>query len=297
MKITNKMNLPEALVKAVSVRPHNDPGRLSATTLLNGVKQILLTERYWNKLEDDVADRFWAIIGTAVHSVLEDEGKDEFAEEFLSYELDGVIVTGRIDNYNMRTAVISDYKSVSVWKVKFKDFEDWRRQGLIYAWLLHKNGFEVKTCRFIALIKDHSKRDAKHDSAYPQMPMYVHEFNVTQEGLEEIETFIKENIAEYKRCREIADDDIPPCSPEQRWEKPTKYAVMKGTNKRAYRVMDTPEEAEKMVADMGTGYSVEIHPGESVRCMDYCSCCGFCNFYRDKIASNVSGSNDQDVSW
>jgi hypothetical protein len=110
--------------------------------------------------------------------------------------------------------------------------------------------------------------------------MYVHEFNVTPEGLEEIETFIKENIAEYKRCREIADDDIPPCSPEQRWEKPTKYAVMKGANKRACRVMDTPEEAEKMVADMGAGYSVEVRPGESVRCMDYCSVAEYCSFYK-----------------
>jgi hypothetical protein len=33
------MNLPDALAKAVTTRRHNNPGRLSATTLLNGVKQ------------------------------------------------------------------------------------------------------------------------------------------------------------------------------------------------------------------------------------------------------------------
>jgi hypothetical protein len=60
---------------------------------------------------------------------------------------------------------------------------------------------------------------------------------------------------------------------------------MKGTNKRAYRVMDTQEEAEKLAADMGAGYSVEKRPGESVRCMDYCSCCEFCNFYRENVAA------------
>jgi len=297
MKITNRMNLPEAMVKAVSVRRHNNPGRLSATTLLNGTKQILLTDRHWDDLEDDVADRFWAIIGTAVHSVLEDEGKDDFTEEFVSHDTDGITVTGRIDNYNMRTGVISDYKSVSVWKIKFQNFDDWRKQGMIYAWLLKKNGFEVKTCRFIALIKDHSKRDAKRDLSYPQKPMYVYEFAVTEEGLAEIEAFIKERVALYNQCRDKVDDDIPPCSADERWEKPTKYAVKKEGRKTAVRVFDTLEEAEKMAADLGKGHSVEIRAGESTRCLEYCSCCEFCNFYRDNVAANIAGIDGQDINW
>ncbi|MDR0476166.1 MAG: PD-(D/E)XK nuclease family protein, partial [Treponema sp.] len=232
MRITNKMNLPEALVKAVTVRKHNDPGRLSATTLLNGTKQIILTDHHWDDLEEDVADLYYAISGSAVHSVLEkDEGADEFTEEFISYELDGITVTGRIDNYNMRTGVIADWKNVKVFKIKIQNFEDWRKQGLIYAWLLRKNGFEVKTCRFIAFIKDHSKWEAKRDSSYPKAPVYVKDFAVTEEGLEEIEAFMKGKIAEYKQHREMADDDIPPCTPEERWDRPTKYAVMKGNNK------------------------------------------------------------------
>jgi len=285
LKITNRMNLPEAMVKAVSTRRHNNPGRLSATTLLNGTKQILLTDRHWDILEDDVADRFWAIIGTAIHNVLEHEGENEFAEEFMSHDVDGITVTGRIDNYNMRDEIISDYKSVSVWKIKFQDFEDWERQGMIYAWLLIKNGFKVKTCRFVSLIKDHSKRDAKRDSSYPQKPMHVYEFAVTQERLEKIEAFVKAKIAEYKQHREMADDEIPPCTAKERWEKPTKYAVKKEGRKTAVRVMDTMAEAEKLSGDLGKGHYVETRPGESIRCQDYCSCCEFCNFYRDNVAA------------
>ena len=285
MKITNKMGLPEALYKAVSVRRHNDPGRLSATTLLNGVKQILLTDRHWEELEEDVLDRFWAIFGTAGHKMLEHEGIHEFTEEYMSHEIDGITVTGRIDNYNMAEGLISDYKFISKWKIKFRDFEDWEKQGLIYAWLLIKNGFVVKTCRFIAIIKDHSKREAKRDSSYPAFPLYVHEFNVTEKRLAEIEAFIRQKIADYKQQRDMADDDIPPCTPKERWDKPTKYAVMKGTNKRAYRVMDTMEEADKLAADMGAVYSVVTRPGESIRCQDYCSCCEFCDYYRDNVAT------------
>jgi len=288
MKITNNMGLPEALVKAINVRQHNNPGRLSATTLLKGIKQIHLTDRHWDELEEDVEDSVNAIIGTAVHKVLEHEGENEFAEEFVSQELDGITVTGRIDNYDMHKGIVSDYKSVKAWKIIFNDFEDWRKQGLIYAWLLIKNGFEVKTCRFIALIKDHSKREARRDSSYPQNPVFVYEFAVTPEALEEIEAFIKEKIADYKRYRDVADDDIPPCTPKERWDKPTKYAVKKGANKRAFRVLDTKEEAEKMAADKGSDYFVEVRPGESTRCAEYCSCCDFCNFYRDNVANAVA---------
>jgi hypothetical protein len=279
------MGLPEAVVNPVSVRRHNNPGRLSATTLLNGIKQIHLTNRHWDELEEDVADHFYAIFGSAAHKVLEGEGVDEFAEEFISHELDGIIVTGRIDNYNMRLGVISDYKTVTVWKIVNQDFEDWRKQGLIYAWLLLKNGFKVKTCRFVALLKDHSKSKAKRSSSYPQTPVFVYEFDVTAEMLEEIEAYMKEKIAEYKQCQEMKDDDIPPCSAKERWEKPTKYAIRKEGRKTAVRVLDNPDEADKMVANLGREHFVETRPGESVRCADYCSCCEYCNFYRNNVAT------------
>lgn len=287
MVITNKMNLPEALVKAVTTRRHNDPGRLSATTLLNGTKQIILTDRHWDDLEDDVADRFWAIMGTAIHQVMEHEGVNEFTEEFMSYDVDGITVTGRIDNYNMAEGIIADYKSVSIWKIKFKDFFDWYRQGMVYAWLLHKNGFKVSKCQFIALIKDHSKRDAKRDPEYPQKPMYVYEFDITPEELEKVEAFIKTKINNYKALREMADDDIPPCTAEERWEKPAKYAVKKDGRQKAVRVMDTMDEAEKLAADLGKGHYVETRPGESIRCQDYCLCCEYCNFYHAHVETAV----------
>jgi hypothetical protein len=288
------MNLPDGFVKAISLRQHNLPGRLSATTLLNGVKHIQLTKRHWDELVEDAADHAYAVFGSAVHKILEEEGADEFSEESMSFEVDGVVVTGRIDNYNMKEGVISDFKTCSVWKVKFQSFDDWRRQGLIYAWLLIKNGFEVKTCRFIAMIKDHSKRDAKRDSSYPLCPTYVYEFPVTKTGLDEIETFIRGKIAVYTQHQETPDDDIPPCSPEERWDKPTKYAVKKEGRKTAVRVFDSRDEAEKMTADLGKGHYLEARLGESTRCMDYCSCAAFCSYYRDNV---VAVEAQGEVNW
>ena len=56
MKITNKMGLPEALVRAVQREQHNKPGHISVTTLQKGVKEIILTQRHWDEFEMDVAD-------------------------------------------------------------------------------------------------------------------------------------------------------------------------------------------------------------------------------------------------
>ena len=135
MQITNVLNLPHAIVEACTTERHNKKGSLSATTLLHGTKEILLTERHWEEITDDVSNRIWAVFGTAVHSILERETENTFVEVPVSCEINGITVTGRIDNFDMKTGTIEDYKTASIWKVQFKDFDDWKKQGMIYACL------------------------------------------------------------------------------------------------------------------------------------------------------------------
>jgi hypothetical protein len=286
------MRLPEGLVRAVSTERHNAEGCLSATTLLQGVKQILLTERHWDELEDDAADRLWATWGTAVHALLEHEDENDFTEETVSREVEGVRVTGKIDNYNMASGVIIDYKTTSTWKVIYQNFEDWRLQGLIYAWLLVRNGFTVKKCRFIALLKDHSKTDAARKSGYPKNPVYVYEFDVTEKDLEEIEFFIDKKISLYLYEKELDDDLITPCTPEERWDAPSKHAVMKEGRKSAVRVFDTPLEAAALAKSLGANHYTEFRPGLHRRCLGYCVCAPFCNFYREQV-DGYSGDSEE----
>jgi len=280
MIITNKLNLPFGLVKAVSVEKHNAENCISATTLLQGIKQILLTERHWDELEDDVSDRIWAIWGQAVHSLLEHEGENDFTELEMSYKVGNVTVTGRIDNYDMKHGVICDYKTASIWKVKYRDFTEWEAQGMIYAWLLNKNGFNVKKCRFIALLKDHSKTEMMRDRQYPPKPVHVYEFHVTLAGLMKIDSFIKKRLGEYEKYAGVHDDIIPSCTPEERWDKSTTYAVMKHGRKTAIKLFDNAEEANAKAEELGKECFVETRKGESTKCRHYCLCRQFCNYYR-----------------
>ncbi|HOR57914.1 MAG TPA: DUF2188 domain-containing protein [bacterium] len=286
MVIKNSLGLPEALVKAVTLSPHNKAGQYSATTLLKGTREILLTKRHWESLEMDVADNIWALFGTAVHAVLEEQETSEFKEEYLQAVVSSSVVTGRADSYCLDTKVITDYKTASTWKIKFADFDDWRRQGLIYAWLFAKGGLEVKKVRFIALLKDHSKTQAKIDATYPQSPVYVYEFDITPEAIAEIEAFILQKVEQLEACDNVADDDLPECTQAERWATDDTYAVKKEGRKSAVRVYETEAEANDKLAELGKGHYIEERKGTSKKCADYCLASAFCSQWKKEAEAN-----------
>jgi hypothetical protein len=283
MTITNKMNLPEAMVRACETKAHNSSGYLSATTLLKGVKETILTHRHWNEFTDDVSDRIWAIFGTAVHSMLEHDSPDTFTEENVSVEIPntGYTVTGRIDCYDMKAGSIEDYKTASCWKVIYKDFDDWYKQGMIYAYLMKANGFDVTRCRFIAMLKDWSKSKARHDASYPQSPVYVYEFKTTEKDFADIEVFIVQKVNAIKLCDDFSDDEITECTKEERWAKGDVYAVMKEGRKSALKLFNNKQDAYAFLGIQEKGKcKVEKREAVSTKCMEYCSACEFCNFYK-----------------
>lgn len=286
MKTTNNAGLPQAFVNFVSDVRHNRPGTLSATTLLKGDKEIVLYDRHFDELEQDAADLVWASFGTAFHAIMEKQDTEAFKEEAFEVEVEGWKVTGRVDFYDMKNETLGDYKTASVWKVIYKDFEDWKKQGLTYAWLMKQHGLEVKRCEFTAFLKDHSKTEAKRKPDYPQVPVFKYAFDVTESNLEETEARIRAKIKSVTEAYKLGDDDIEPCTAEERWETATKYAVMKEGRKTAVKLFDDRETADLYLSQTGgttAGLYVQERKGESKKCADYCPCAEFCNFYRDCV--------------
>lgn len=283
MIITNKYNLPEAFVKAIQNARHNEEGCLSATTLLKGTKEIILENRHFDEIVIDASDEVWSVFGTATHSVLEHQEDDAFKEEKFSVDVLDYKVTGKVDRYDMAHETLEDWKTTSVWKVIYHDFEDWKRQGLIYTWLLRQSGLNVRHIRFIAFLKDHSKSEAKKKADYPQAPVYIYEFDPTPEELTSIKAYIKEKVFEVSANAEKPDDEIAECSPEQRWSTPTKWAVMKEGRKTAVKVCDTEEEALNFIEELEKDkdkHFIEERKGQDKKCSDYCACCEFCSYYK-----------------
>lgn len=282
MKITNKQNLPQAFVNAVSHERHNQKGCYSATTLLHGFCETILTERHYDELEVDAADSIWTIFGTAVHSVFEVQKDDTFKEEFFKVPVSNSFVTGRLDCYDMEKEQVIDWKTASAWKVVYRDFDDWKKQGLIYAWLLKKNNLTVRSCRFVALLKDFSRSKASQNpSTYPQSPVYVYEFAVTDKDLAEIEKWIQSRVESLEALENVPSSQLPQCSNEERWADPPTFAVKKEGRKTALKVCSSREEAEKYLTEKG-GDFIEERKGESKKCVDYCICRNFCPYYSNR---------------
>jgi hypothetical protein len=118
---------------------------------------------------------------------------------------------------------------------------------------------------------------------YPKEPVYIYEFPVNPQGLFKTGLFLRSKIEEYQRCRGLLDKEIPPCSPEERWERPPKYAVMKSGQKKAVRLFDKREDACLLTEVKGGNHYVEHRQGESIKCRSYCLCNRFCNFYQELL--------------
>jgi hypothetical protein len=279
MRVSNCLGLPQAFINALNLERHNEKGCYSATTLLKGTCEQVLTDRHFDEIEIDVADCVWQIWGTAVHLIFERAGIEGFTEEKFEVSVSNSKVTGRVDLYDLENETIYDWKTASTWKVQFNDFSDWDKQGLIYAWLMKQNGLKVKEIKFVALLKDHSKSKARKDFEYPQKPVVVHTVKVTEEALKEIEAFINLKVRQFETAETLVDEKLTPCTKDERWATDDKWAVMKTGRKTALKVCNSEEEANEMFEKLG-GTNIEFRPGESKKCVDYCNCKNYCPFYK-----------------
>ena len=288
MNITNNFNLPQQIVSAVSRDHVFKPKRYSVTSLLKGVRQSILERRHGDQITRDASDMIWALFGSAVHKILEEseELPEELKEEYVIADVaihnGGVYqLSGYFDSYNDVTKTVTDWKTCSVWRVVYDDWDEYRKQLLMYCWILRTMGFDAQNGQIVAILKDHSKTKAKVDSSYPQHPVFVKKFEFTQDDFEEIEQFINSRFNDIATAEGLPDESLPLCSPAERWQTDTKYAVMKKGRKRAIKLYDSAGPANMHAAEIG-GY-VEIRPGESKRCKEYCDVCEFCNYYNSEV--------------
>ena len=283
MKLTNNLHLPQPFVDAVTREYTYTDKRYSVTQVLKGTKEILLTRRHDSEIEQDVADMIWLIFGTAIHKVLEDskEAMDELKETKIQIDMpEGYVLSGIQDLYTESEKKITDYKSGTVWKVIYGDWEDYRKQLLIYAYMFRKIGFEVTNAENVMLLKDWSATKAKTDMSYPQHPVHIQHYDFTDEDFAFIEEYLLAKFADIRRYEPVSDDDIPECTPEERWAKPTKYAVMKKGRKTAVKLHDDLLSANAQIKELGSDHYVEVRPGSDSKCCEYCSCCQFCHYWK-----------------
>ena len=284
MKITNELNLPAPFVSMAQSDYQFEPNEYRVTSLLKGAREAILERRHGDEIERDVSDMIWLLFGTAVHSILErhEEGADEFKEQRLKVPVGDYILSGQFDLYNGTTGTVTDYKTCSVWKVIKGEYADWRQQTLIYCWMLRRIGFDANQAEIVAIMKDHSKTDAKRKPDYPKLPVRKIHFTFADEDFLQCTAWLDAQFDAISRYETLPDDDLPVCSMEERYNTGDKYAVMKKGRKTALRVLDSQEEADAWMQDNG-GDTIEFRPGQDKKCSDYCAVSAYCSYYREHV--------------
>jgi len=286
MKLTNKFNLPQTFINVIH-RPTYNKGdsHVSVTELLNSPQIVSLRHKHWEELEQDASEMVWQLFGSAVHKVLE-HGKDShhIIEERLYTKLDGWTISGQMDLQEVYEdgIVISDYKVTGAWSV-MNEKQDWHNQLNVYAWLIERTkNVKVKSAQIIAIVRDWTAREAQTKEGYPQSPVAVVEIPLWPS--EAREAYVKARISKHNEAYFSLqlDDEMPECSSEEMWERPTRYALIKTGKVRAKSVHSTLEEANQALASLkdSKGYTVEVREGERVRCVSYCQVASFCNQYK-----------------
>lgn len=286
MKVTNNWNVPAPLVTLAS-REYYSKGasQYSVTELLSPARVKRLREQYKDELEQDVTDMMWQMLGSALHVVMERGITPGWiSEERLFTDIDGVVLSGQIDLQEETPdgVVLYDYKFTSAWAVMQEKVE-WEEQLNLYGWLVQTvRRRKVAGLRICALIRDWSRHEVGKEG-YPQKQIHVLELPLWD--YETATKFVRERLNLHRDSKVSADlgEKLPECSPQDRWQSETTYAVKREGRKTAIRVLKDLSEATQL-AEKEKGY-VETRPGEPKRCTgNYCGVAQFCDQYRASSA-------------
>jgi hypothetical protein len=284
MKITNKYNLPDAIVKSLESDYQYIDKRYSVTSLLSPIRETLLKRRYNDEVEADAVDMIWALWGTGIHKILEQEtGLGQFSEVKLEHSFEsGYTLSGYADFIDLNKRIVIDYKSTSVYQYNNTDSHDkWKKQLQMYAYLYYKMHREwIDKGQIWLFMRDWTKSKLMNQYNYPEHPVANVEFDLGTP--EEVEDFILTNLNRLILFEHLKDDDLPLCTPEERWNNGDTWAVMEKGKKRARKLFDNPMDANMManrLANEGVDVEIEERKGIDKKCIDYCSVNSYCDYF------------------
>ena len=281
MKFTNKHNLPPTLVRLLTKERYEGAGDISVTTLIGPPQINVLRKKHEEDREVDVSNLIYSVMGTAIHSLLEEcEDENDLAEERLvipiKTPLGTMDLSGKPDLLDSK-GNLRDYKVTSGWTVRHGDVKDeWEAQLNIYKWMLEQKGHKVKRLVIEAIIRDWSPSNALRIDGFPKcahQSCYIRSW-----PKEKVENYIMNRMMSHLQALE----GVPiGCTDEERWAKPSKHAVMKPGRRSAIKLFEEYQvvEAHSMAMDLGKGHYVEFRPGENIRCDKYCDVANFCPQY------------------
>lgn len=274
MTLTNKLGLPEPLVNAVRQDPYSSNGSdTTVTTLLKPTRAVALEKLHKDEITEDASERLWALAGQIGHAILERGSKHELTERRLFTSIRGWKVSGQADL--IPPDVLIDYKFTTVWSCKDGLKPEWTQQLNMLNLLCVRNDIRIHKAQIVAIYRDWSKLEARRSPDYPQTQVQLFDVPLWPFGV--IEAWMDGRVQEHQAAQSALEKNLPECTSAERWEKPTKYALMKRGRERAVKLYDDLGAAEAHRQDVSAEHYIETRPGSQTRCESYCAAMPWCS--------------------
>ncbi len=262
-------SLPAPFARALAADEYTKGASDYTVTQLISPPQRTWLATQCDPVKDEYAS-FMALLGTAIHSILEKYHRPEQGElaEIRNYAKinalgSEVTISGQMDYW--ADNCLFDFKATGGVQEKAKD--EHYKQVQMNAWLAMQNGI---VCEYVGVVyfqRDWKYMQSKLDPSYPNTPIkiFVHPYDAK---------YAEELINSTVMAHHSASLGEPrSCSKDEQWAKGDTFAVKKPDSKRARRVYDTIEEAEN---DQKAGEIIERRPGEKTFCLSFCGFSHIC---------------------
>lgn len=284
MKITNKNNLPPAMmVAAMSDSYSRGDANISVTQLIDAPRLRIMAQAYEG--EQDVSVMLNPLLGTAFHNLME-QGDEPGVEREKRYFADrmGWTISGAIDRAEKidGTTYIRDYKVTSVYTVmRFRS--EWEDQLNLYRWLYHEEHGVWPEAEIVALCRDWRPMEKKTKGhGYPDDPIV--RIPIKAWDQQETEDYVAARLTMHQDAQALFDTkgEIVPCTSEDRWSDGETYAIIRRGAAKASRVFPKKADALSYWKGMGsrTQYDIHIRPASERRCEGYCLYSSVCTQYQ-----------------
>lgn len=227
-------------------------------------------------IKDEYAS-FMALLGTAIHSILEKYARPEQGEmaEVRNYAKINVLgqevtISGQMDYW--ADNCLYDYKATGGVQEKAKD--EHYKQVQMNAWLAEQNGIKCEYVGVVYFQRDWKYMQSKVDPSYPKTPIniFIHPYDA-----EYAKKLITDLVMDHHKA---ALGEPRNCTLDEQWAKPDTYAVKKPDAKRARRVYESLAEAEE---DKKAGEIIEKRAGEKTFCQSFCGYSHVCPQFKREV--------------
>jgi hypothetical protein len=173
--------------------------------------------------------------------------------------------------------------------------QDWHNQLNSYAYLVEKaKKIPVVKLQIVAIVRDWSRRDAATREGYPKAPIVV--IDIPLWPFAHREAYVRDRISLHGDAlfEMETDGEMPECTPEECWEKPTVYALKKDGNVRAKSVHETREAADTALtaatekAKKGEKFLIEVREGGRTRCESFCQVAPYCQQHQAYLSTKAN---------